>query len=116
MAIRVHCQADLAVPERFHHYSRVNALDKQQRRACMPKVVEAHRWQVSTLEEFVEAVRDVGSVGERAALAWEDEVEVDPASSSCEALDCLAATAVREGDQPDALPWPLKAITIRATD
>jgi hypothetical protein len=24
--------------------------------------------------------------------------------------------AVREGDQPDALPWPLKAITIRATD
>ena len=40
----------------------------------MTKVVEAHRWQVGSLEEFVEPVRHVRSVGQRAALAWEHQV------------------------------------------
>ena len=96
MAVGVHRQADLAVAERLHHNSWVNALDEQQRRACMTKVVETHRWQVGPLEEFVEPVRDVWSVGERSTLAWEHQVEVDPAFSSCEALNGLATPMCAE--------------------
>jgi hypothetical protein len=40
----------------------------------------------------VESVREVWSVGKRASLAWKDQIQVDPAFSSCEALDGLAAT------------------------
>ena len=40
---------------------------------------------------------DVRSVGERAALAWEDQVEVDPTFSSCKALKGLAAAVCASG-------------------
>jgi hypothetical protein len=45
------------VAECFHDYARMNALDEQQRCTCVAQVVEAHRWQVCSLEELVETVR-----------------------------------------------------------
>src|SRR5450759_1696615 len=62
----------------------------------MAKVVKAHWWQLCSLEEFVEPVRHVRSVGESAAFTWEHQVQVDPAFSSCEPLNSLAATVCAE--------------------
>lgn len=50
-----------AVAERFHDDPRLDALDEQQRRACVAKVMEAHRWQRSSLKEVVEAYLAPGS-------------------------------------------------------
>ncbi len=41
-------------------------------------------------------MRHIRPVGERAALAWEHQVEVDPVLASCQAFDGLAATVSAE--------------------
>jgi hypothetical protein len=79
VAVRVHGEADLAVARRFHYNSRMHALDKQQRGACVSQVVEAHRRQDGLHQQPVKPMCDVRSVGERAPIAREDQVQVDPA-------------------------------------
>src|ERR1700674_1955804 len=50
VTVRVHCQADLTVTQRFHHHPRMNALDQEERCACVTEVVESHLRQAGLLE------------------------------------------------------------------
>jgi hypothetical protein len=46
VAVSVHGQADLAVAENLHDYTRVHTLGEQQRGTRVTEVVEAKMWQV----------------------------------------------------------------------
>ena len=48
--VRVHRQADLAMPERFHDEPHVDALEEKKRRARVAQIVKAHPAQPALLE------------------------------------------------------------------
>ena len=89
VAIRVHRQADLAVAECLHHNAWMYVPDEQQRGACVSQVVKTHRRQAGLVEESMKPMGDVRSIGERASVAGEDQVEIDPAISCGEPFNDL---------------------------
>src|SRR6266540_1002970 len=93
----------------------MNALDQEQRCAGVPQVVKPHRWQAGLIEQPMEAMCHVWSVGERAELAGEYQVELDPVRASREPLKDLpcamsAQSADHDGrhDQRAATSWSFR--------
>ena len=71
MAVEVHRNADLAVPEDFHNHPRVDALRQQQRCAGVSKIVETHPGQVCLGKQGLKPMRDSRTILRRAYRSGE---------------------------------------------
>jgi len=82
MALGVHREADLRVPENVHHDARRHALHEQERRARVPQAVKLQRRKSGRFELHLRLAIQPAAVERLAVSCRKDEAMIAPAGAA----------------------------------